>query len=514
MTDTFHHLPMNQLSPFGTPNDDDTSFLSPFAKNETKKQKKQPYVSPSMQGYQQKMKLAQSFTQGGICYGSGQTVGRLPLKQLLLTSAQNTNDKNLCLMDAIIPIKFHVPIFQRRYCWTETQWQTLLMDAATATTSSDDFHSLGRLTCTNLSTLPIRPEQQQQQEEKVDDTRNKASGRSIILDGQQRFTTVTLLLAAIRDALWKRQQRFMEKNLPFLENPTQIMDEIDQILFPDQEDYQQWLNTSPKLEEGIELNFAKLIPTYCDRWSYYSAILPKHLQISNRLMVQDNDTAFRRPLVAKDYYDAVLCTFSNGELLNLLDGIYHKLTMLLFPMEFATGRDDATQDPMVVYERLAIRDATFCTPRRSDEHVTMSGLDMIRNAMLGTFEQEADAMKFYQSYWLPMEQMAATFVGDKNTGTTVVDDDHHQDHPQQEEDRNNMQSMMRAFLDQESLDHEEEKLEEGTVGGLLYVRFQLWQDRYSATFTTTESSSSLEAEQATRQQGETILAFAKGYFQS
>jgi len=257
-----------------------------------------------------------------------------------------------------------------------------------------------------------------------------------------------------------------------------------------------------------------LIPTYCDRWSYYSAILPKHLQISNRLMVQDSDTAFRRTLVAKNYYDAVLCTFSNGELLNLLDGIYHKLTMLLFPMEFATGRDDGMQDLMVVYERLAIRDATFYTPRPSGKYVTMSGLDMIRNAMLGTFEQEADAMKFFQSYWLPMEQMAATLVGDKNTGTTVVVvvDDDDQDHPQQKEERN-MQSMMRAFLDQESLDHEEEKLEEGTVGGLMYVRFQLWQDRYSATFTTTESSSSLEAEQATRQQGETILAFAKDYFQ-
>merc|ERR1712232_1513719 len=103
-----------------------------------------------MQGYQQKMKLAQSFTQGGICCGSGQIVGRLPLKQLLLTAAQNNNNKNL--YRDTIPIKFHVPIFQRRYCWTEIQWQTLLMDAATATTSSDDFHSLGRLTCTNLST--------------------------------------------------------------------------------------------------------------------------------------------------------------------------------------------------------------------------------------------------------------------------------------------------------------------------------------------------------------------------
>jgi hypothetical protein len=429
-----------------------------------------------MQGYQQKMKLAQQSK--GICYGSGQTVGRMPLKQLLSI--------NNC-----IPTKFQVPIFQRRYCWTETQWQTLLMDAAT----TSQVHSLGRLTCTNSS---------------LEDE------RSVILDGQQRFTTVTLLLAAIRDTLYKRLQRSKQNNtLRWLdpEQASKTIAEINQILFPDQDAYQQWINKStPQLEEGIELPFAKLIPTYCDRWSYYSAILPQHLAIANRLL--SSQKSFHRPLAAKQYYNGMLSTFSNGEVFHLLDGIYHKLTMLVFPIETTKAKKNqseyGTDDLMVVYERLAIRDATWCVPTRHHEYVTMSGLDMIRNALLGNLDSPSQALEFYQAYWLPMERMAAASVTSTSGGEE-------QDQQQQEEEEGNLQAMMNAFFDQENLllQEEEEKLEEGTVGGLLYVRFQLWQDKQFVLAAASSGASNKKAiEEATRQQGQTMLAFAQDYFQS
>mmetsp|Transcript_10626 Transcript_10626/g.25667 ORF Transcript_10626/g.25667 Transcript_10626/m.25667 type:complete len:503 (-) Transcript_10626:222-1730(-) len=480
---------------------------------------KKPYVSPSMQGYQQKMKLAQSSK--GICYGSGQNVGRMSLKELL-----SQNSSNQYQQDTEIPVKYQVPIFQRRYCWTETQWQTLLMDAAT----SKSLHSLGRLTCTNSTTttsqLPINNE-----EEKVafDDSTSSSSlsssdhDRSIILDGQQRFTTVTLLLAAIRDTMWKRQQRALlqKKNLHSSfdhDQANRMIEEINQILFPDQDDYQAWLaSSSPQLEEGMTLPFAKLIPTYCDRWSYYSAILPRDAKtVSNRLNHHhDSDsssstTAFHRPLAAKKYFDAVLSTFSNGEVSNLLQGVYTKLTMLFFPIELA-GRTDGTEDLMVVYERLAVRDATLCTPTRSDEYVTMSGLDMIRNALLGAFVDPKQALEFYQSYWLPMERMAAT-------ASIVTGGGEQQEEQQQKEEERNMTSMMNAFLDQQRLtaaEEEEEKVEEGTVGGRLYARFQLWQDLYLVTsLHQTTTTQSLSAEDVTRKQGEAMLRFAQGYFEA
>ncbi|KAL3930237.1 MAG: hypothetical protein SGBAC_011850, partial [Bacillariaceae sp.] len=354
--------------------------------------------------------------------------------------------------------------------------------------------------------------------------------RSIILDGQQRFTTVTLLLAAIRDAMWKRQQKAIQKKKKNHQGQGQeqgqendqtttdaMIAEINQILFPDQDDFEAWVFASgppQELKEGMTLPFAKLIPTFCDRWSYYSAILPQDANVVNRLDSSSSSSsssttattaaaatqaaaAFHRPLAAKKYYDGMLSMFSNGEIKNLLAGVYEKLTMLLFPIEFA-GRTDGTEDLMVVYERLALRDATFCTPTRSEEYVTMSGPDMIRNALLGAFADPTQALEFYQSYWLPMERMAAVPLTGKEQ----------QQQQQQKEEERNMSSMMHAFLDQEQhLEEEEEKMEEGTVGGLLYARFQLWQDWQETIHL------SLSAEDATRQQGLAILTFAQGYFQ-
>jgi len=477
-------------------------------------------VSPSMQGYQHKMKLAQA-TSKGICYGSGQNVGRMSLKDLL---SQNTTGTSQYQQDTEIPSKYQVPIFQRRYCWTETQWQTLLMDAAT----SKSLHSLGRLTCTttittttttNTTTTAIQQPSAEEEKVATDDdttihnTTRTSQHRSIILDGQQRFTTITLLLAAIRDAMWKRQQKAIQKQKNHHHHQGQedqqaitdiMIAEINQILFPDQDDFEAWLAAASgpqqqELKEGMTLSFAKLIPTYCDRWSYYSAILPQDASVSNRLDAA-SQTAFHRPLAAKKYYDGMLAMFSNGEIKNLLQSVYTKLTMLLFPIEFA-GRTDGTEDLMVVYERLALRDATFCTPTRSEEYVTMSGPDMIRNALLGAFVDPTQALEFYQSYWLPMERMAAVTLTGKEQN-----DDQQQEAEEAEEEERNMASMMHAFLDQEHLEAEEEKMEEGTVGGRVYARFQLWQDLH-------ETQSSLSAEDATRQQGESILTFAQGYFE-
>lgn len=437
------------------------------------------------------MKLAQATTSKGICYGSGQNVGRMSLKDLL---SQNTSGTSQYQQDTEIPSKYQVPIFQRRYCWTETQWQTLLMDAAT----SKSLHSLGRLTCTTTTTTTtIQPSAEEDKVATDDDHTTTSQHRSIILDGQQRFTTVTLLLAAIRDAMWKRQQKAIQKNQGQDQAIADMIAEINQILFPDQDDFEAWLASGPQqeLKEGMTLSFAKLIPTYCDRWSYYSAILPQDASsVSNRLDAA-SQKAFHRPLAAKKYYDGMLAMFSNGEIKNLLQSVYTKLTMLLFPIEFA-GRTDGTEDLMVVYERLALRDATFCTPTRSEEYVTMSGPDMIRSALLGAFVDPTQALEFYQSYWLPMERMATVTLTGKE-----------QNEKAEEEEERNMASMMHAFLDQEYLEAEEEKMEEGTVGGLVYARFQLWQDLH-------ETQSSLSAEDATRQQGESILTFAQGYFEA
>ena len=70
-----------------------------------------------------------------------------------------------------------IPLFQRRYCWSEEQWQSLWLTVVDLAAQGEDAqHSLKRLLCL------VRPD------------------GSVVLDGQQRLTTVCVLLAALRDA--------------------------------------------------------------------------------------------------------------------------------------------------------------------------------------------------------------------------------------------------------------------------------------------------------------------------
>merc|ERR1712157_233060 len=78
-----------------------------------------------------------------------------------------------------------------------------------------------------------------------------------------------------------------------------------------------------------------------------------------------------------------------------------------FPVDYKNGRNDGTEDLMVVYERLAIRDATWCKPHRKSEYMSMGGEDMIRNLLLGSFTNGQDVKKFYGEYWLPLEKLTA-----------------------------------------------------------------------------------------------------------
>eukprot|EP00931_Biecheleriopsis_adriatica_P085924 TRINITY_DN60692_c0_g1_i1.p1 TRINITY_DN60692_c0_g1~~TRINITY_DN60692_c0_g1_i1.p1 ORF type:complete len:523 (-),score=113.11 TRINITY_DN60692_c0_g1_i1:25-1593(-) len=97
------------------------------------------------------------------------------------TVAKSTNVQYLTLAEIFKACQVHViPVFQRRYCWTERQcsrlWDSALkMQGATSEVNN---HSMGRLMLLQ-----------------------QANGTRLVLDGQQRLTTLTLLFAALRDRL-------------------------------------------------------------------------------------------------------------------------------------------------------------------------------------------------------------------------------------------------------------------------------------------------------------------------
>ena len=81
-----------------------------------------------------------------------------------------------------VPLRFVVPVFQRDYSWTEVHCDQLWQDILhIADEPSERGHFLGSLVYVS--------------------TEDSAAGftRWLLIDGQQRLTTLTLLLIALRD---------------------------------------------------------------------------------------------------------------------------------------------------------------------------------------------------------------------------------------------------------------------------------------------------------------------------
>lgn len=418
-------------------------------------------------GFRQKVATA---SETAICTTTSNQVGRRTLRQLLLPTAVATVNSNSNNTDDAAA--YSVPIFQRRYCWTIPQWDTLWMDFTKRNTIR---HSFGRLTCTNVrpisSTVSSSSKQQQEKNPSSVDGRaytdhsTTAHPRSIIIDGQQRFTTVTLILAAIRDALLlslntatatttKTKINNNDNDDPFLEM-------INRMLFLDVPAMEKWITSSSSKsnnthddktisgleEEGLVLEFCRLIPTYCDRNSYFAAILPPTSVQVQAFMAETYNPQWHRPVVAKHYFaqniEALIVskqsTTSRRQLLeqltnSLLDGV----DILYFPIDVSRGYDDGTEDTQVIYERLAIRDATWCKPRRATEYQTMDGTDMIRNLLLGSFETSESKTNFYKSYWLPFERSLYHDHDDRDSNTDNTTTEEH-----------SMKAIMEAFLTNE-----------------------------------------------------------------
>src|SRR5882762_1760323 len=101
------------------------------------------------------------------------------------------------------PKQFVVPYFQRTYSWRRHQWNTLFDDILELyELESANSHFLGSmvLLAERGSESPVEP--------------------TLLIDGQQRLVTLSLFLAAIRDAVRESDQVFAEKiHTAYLVNP-------------------------------------------------------------------------------------------------------------------------------------------------------------------------------------------------------------------------------------------------------------------------------------------------------
>eukprot|EP01083_Nonionella_stella_P199287 730864_1 len=162
-----------------------------------------------------------------------------------------------------------LPIFQRKYCWTEKQlkryWYDLLYISLNVTDLGhrkhrrrhDNAHSLGKIVTFEENTI------------------NNSNSKIIVIDGQQRLTTTLIILVCIKKLLLTMQNEcntLIEYDL---------ISQINSILFrksvPDK--YRNVNNI--KYYEGDSLDFIRFLPTYLDRASFYDMIFDRHIKHNN-----------------------------------------------------------------------------------------------------------------------------------------------------------------------------------------------------------------------------------------
>ncbi|WQY15940.1 DUF262 domain-containing protein [Helicobacter pylori] len=220
---------------------------------------------------------------------------------------------------------FSIPVYQRNYTWEEENCKKLLQDIVSIS-QNKKTHFMGSITYILHH---------------IDDEKSlKQLQKFVIIDGQQRITTIMLLLKAI------------ETKIPNEE----IKKEIDGLL-----------NLS-----GQRL---RLKPIKSDKEAFDLVMQNRSHEIQGVSHIKDNYKFFTKEL--ENY-------ISKGYRIEEIYGAFLRLKIVAIGLEL--GEDD----PQVVFESI---NATG---------VQLKGLDLIRNyLMMG--ENSDNQNRLYNTYWVPLE---------------------------------------------------------------------------------------------------------------
>ncbi|WRG27459.1 DUF262 domain-containing protein [Helicobacter pylori] len=220
---------------------------------------------------------------------------------------------------------FSIPVYQRNYTWKEENCEKLLQDIIKIS-QNKKTHFMGSITYI-LHHIDDEKSLRQLQE-------------FVIIDGQQRITTIMLLLKAI------------ETKIPNEE----IKEEIDGLL-----------NLS-----GQKL---RLKPIKSDKEAFDLVMQNRSHELQGKSHIRDNYRFFTKEL--ENY-------LSKGYRIEEIYGAFLRLKIV------AVGLELGEDDPQVVFESI---NATG---------VQLKGLDLIRNyLMMG--ENSDNQNRLYNTYWVPLE---------------------------------------------------------------------------------------------------------------
>ncbi|HEY9702732.1 MAG TPA: DUF262 domain-containing protein, partial [Allocoleopsis sp.] len=225
--------------------------------------------------------------------------------------------------------QYTVPLFQRPYSWEKKQWQDLWDDVKDLCESENPRpHFMG-----SLVTMPNKlfPE---------------GLNKFLLIDGQQRLTTIFIILAVIRDQAKKN------------EITQELGEEIQETIL---------VNKYKK-----ELEYYKLLPTQIDRDDFFKIINNEHK--NNNSSINDCYKFFDKEIQR-----------SKLDLKKIKDIICSKLSVVSVTLD----NDD---EPHLVFESLNAK----------GKELTQA--DLIRNYFfMGIDPKDQDSV--YQQYWLPMQKL-------------------------------------------------------------------------------------------------------------
>ena len=231
-----------------------------------------------------------------------------------------------------------IPLFQRPYTWTENNWQALWDDLMVQYEAGETgTHFMGAIVSVPARSTPV------------------GVSKYLIIDGQQRLTTVSLLLCALRDSLDSNSaSRIQEVYLT---------------------------NRFRDLEDTL-----KFVPTQADRDVYRSIALDRKVPENNKDV---------RMAAAYHFFTTKLLkgTDPNGDFVDP-GKVLTTLEQCLQVVMINLGDDD---DPYLIFESLNFK----------GEPLTQA--DLVRNYLLMRFRHSistgGEQERVYSTYWIPLESM-------------------------------------------------------------------------------------------------------------
>lgn len=246
--------------------------------------------------------------------------GKTTLNKLLNTSRQ-----------------FIVPIFQRNYSWQKSQYEQLWFDILRASKFKEkQNHFIGSIVYIDMGTPAGRPQQ------------------LLLIDGQQRLTTISILLCAIKDYVQKFNLETKLINLAKIKN--------------------QFLYNSDEIDEDRY----KLLLNVQDKETY--------IKLIDNTIFTVNKPATNIIKCYEFFYERIEDFIKQyGQIDEIYAGIF-KLSLVSISL------DKDSDNPQMIFESM------------NSTGKDLSQTDLLRNYLLMDLTPEKQT-RLYKTYWKPMEEL-------------------------------------------------------------------------------------------------------------